>query len=158
MKKSNRKNPSGKGETNKPPTPYPTFPLTPHNGGKWMKKIRGKLHYFGRWGKTVDGIMTRIPGDGWEEALSVYNAQAEALHAGRTPRATAGGFLVKDLCNGFLISKSRMVVSGELARRTFAEYHRTCDRLIATFGSNRLVASQHDGMCCQLSRGGTVRG
>ncbi len=139
MKKCTTKKSVGKGTNCKPPKPYPGFPLTPHNGGKWMKKIRGKLHYFGRWGKTVDGMMERIPGDGWEEALSIYKAQAEALHAGRIPRSTSGGFLVKDLCNGFLISKQRMVDSGELAKRTFHEYYKTCDRLIATFGSNRLV-------------------
>lgn len=44
--------------------------------------------------------MERISGDVWEKTLSIYKAQAEALHAGRTPRATADGFLVKDLCNG----------------------------------------------------------
>ena len=132
--KSSRKQSSGK-----PPKPYPTFPLTPHNGGKWMKKIRGKLHYFGRWGRMVDGLMERIPGDGWEEALTIYKAQAEALHAGRTPRETSGGFLVKHMCEAFLVSKKRLVDSGELSSRTFSEYRQSTDRMVATFGGNRLV-------------------
>ncbi|HXD84849.1 MAG TPA: hypothetical protein VN641_00035, partial [Urbifossiella sp.] len=29
--------------------PYREFSLTPHRGGKWMKKIRGNIYYFGRW-------------------------------------------------------------------------------------------------------------
>ena len=27
--------------------PYAEYPLTPHPTGRWCKKIRGKLHYFG---------------------------------------------------------------------------------------------------------------
>ncbi len=140
MAKNSKKNARNNNKVSKPPKPYPTFPLTPHNGGKWMKQIKGKLYYFGRWGRIVNGVMERIDAEScWEEALTIYKAQAEALHAGRTPRPAQGEFLVKDLCNGFLISKSRMVESGELTKRTFKDYHKTCDRLIEMFGSNRVV-------------------
>ena len=51
-----------------------------------MKKIRGQLIYFGNWGRRFNGKMVRMPDDGWQEALEIYKAQAEDLHAGRTPR------------------------------------------------------------------------
>lgn len=139
MQKRNRKKAFGKSECAKPQKPYPGFPLNPHASGKWQKKIRGKCHYFGKWGRVVDGVMERIPGDGWEEALTIYKAQAEALHSGKTPRPTSDGFTVMDLCNFFLTSKQSLVDSGELSSRTFAEYRKTTDRMIAKFGKNRLI-------------------
>ncbi len=75
----------------KPTKPYAEFPLTPHASGKWMKKIRGTIFYFGAWATRVDGKLVRVAGDGWEAALEEYKAVADDLHAGRTPRVTADG-------------------------------------------------------------------
>ena len=33
----------------KPSKPHPSFPLFAHLIGSWAKKVRGKMHYFGRW-------------------------------------------------------------------------------------------------------------
>src|SRR5688572_16518884 len=88
-------------DADRPWKPYPDFPLTPHPSGAWQKKIRGRIHYFGKWGRRINGVMTRVPGDGWEEALAQYKAQADDLHAGRTPQVAAGELTVADLCNRF---------------------------------------------------------
>jgi hypothetical protein len=50
----------------KPAKPYPDFPLFPHGTGRWAKKIRGKLHYFGKW-------------DNWQDALTLYQKRAGEL-------------------------------------------------------------------------------
>lgn len=71
--------------TDWPRKPYPDFPLSPHPSDKWQKKIRGKIVYFGRWANRVNGVLVRIDGDGWQEALESYNAQAADLHAGDGP-------------------------------------------------------------------------
>ena len=139
MTKSTRKPKSRKAATDRPKKPYADFPLTPHASGAWQKKILGKVHYFGRWAKIVKGKLTRIEGDGWQEALTLYKAQADDLHAGRTPRTKAGGLTVMELCNRFLTAKKNKVAAGELTERTFVEYRQTTDRLVATFGKDRLV-------------------
>ena len=47
--------------------PYKDFPLTAHPNGQWVKKIRGKVHYFG----------TDL-----QEALARYQEERDDLHAG----------------------------------------------------------------------------
>jgi hypothetical protein len=42
----------------RPSKPYPEFPLFAHATGRWAKKIRGRLNYFGRWEDT-DGALTK---------------------------------------------------------------------------------------------------
>jgi integrase len=126
--------------TVKPAKPYPDFPLTPHPSGHWCKKIRGKVHFFGPWGRRVNGTLERLPGNGADEALARYNEQAADLHAGRKPRPEAGALTVKALCNDFLNVKQTLVKSGELSRQSWVEYRRACDLLVERFGKGRLVA------------------
>lgn len=125
----------------KPGEPYKGFPLSPHASGAWQKKIRGKLHYFGRWGKSINGKLVRLPGDEWwRPALELYKAQADDLHAGRTPRKVGtDGLTVKDLADRFYTAKLRKLESGELSPRSLHEYDGTCARIVKAFGRDRLV-------------------
>src|SRR4051794_23853080 len=113
MSSDSTRKPRPRKAADRPKKPYPEFPLTPHPSGAWQSKIRGKIHYFGRWGKIVNGKMVRIEGDGWKAALDAYKAVADDLHAGRTPRVKSDGLTVADLCNRFLTAKLRKVSSGE---------------------------------------------
>ncbi len=91
--------------------PYAGFPLTPHPSGRWCKKIRGKLVYFGK----LDS-----PG----AALERFNRDWPYLKDGRTPPPidTGDGCTVGLLCNAFLASKRSQLESGELSARSFQDY------------------------------------
>lgn len=110
----------------KPEKPYPEFPLFAHATNRWAKKIRGKLVYFGPWADP-------------EAALHKYLDQKDDLHAGRTPRTEGGGLTIRDLCNRFLMSKRRIVETGELTHRSYVDYNAATDRIVACFGRTRLV-------------------
>jgi integrase len=114
------------GKPARPEKPYPEFPLFPHATRRWAKKIRGTMHYFGPW-------------DDPEAALRKYQEQRDDLHAGRTPRVQGDGLTVRELVNRFLTSKKHLADAGEIAPRTFGEYHAACGRLGEAFGLSRLV-------------------
>jgi len=110
----------------KPAKPRPDFPLFPHAAGYWAKKIRGKMHYFGRWEDP-------------EGALTAYLDQADALHAGRLPREEAGAVTVKALVNAFLAHKEALRDAGELTPRMYQDYHAACELLLKHAGKGRLA-------------------
>src|SRR5262245_58915923 len=113
--------------SSKPAKPYPDFPLFPHATGRWAKKIRGKMHYFGKW-------------DDPDGALAKYLAEKDDLHAGRTPREAPEALTVFTLCGKFLTTKKRMREAGELALRSFDDYVNICQLIIRAFGKGRLVS------------------
>jgi hypothetical protein len=47
---------------------------------------------------------------------------------------------IKDSANAFLNAKTALLDGGELSPRTWADYKRVCDLLVAHFGKQRLVA------------------
>jgi integrase len=116
----------------RPAKPYPEFPLTPHPTGRWCKKIRGRIHYFGPW-------------DDPDAALAKYLEQRDALHAGRKPRTDSEAVTIKDVANAFLNAKQALVDAGELSALTWADYRLIAGELLKQFGKGRLVADLDAG-------------
>ena len=115
------------------------FPLWEHPSGRWAKKVRQKVYYFGKVGGEVEK----------QKALEKWLDQKDDILAGRTPRARTDGLLLGDpphdpdsavgLVNRFLSAKAQRLESGEISRRTFADYEATCRRLVDVFGWSRRV-------------------
>ncbi len=110
--------------------PHPDFPLFPHARGYWAKKIRNKLHYFGKIADDPDG----------QKALNLWLDQKDHLLAGRVPPVRREGLTLNDLANRFLTAKKHLLESGEITPRTFSESYATCQRLIKFFGGAHLLA------------------
>jgi hypothetical protein len=98
--------------------PREDFPLFPHATGRWAKKVRGKLKYFGKTAVDPQGAA----------ALKLWLDQKDDLLAGRTPRTSGEGLTVAALANSFLTSKAQQRDAGELAPRSFTEYFSSADR------------------------------
>jgi integrase len=137
---SSKSNKSGK-----PSKPYPEFPLGAANNGRWQKRIKGRLYYFGRWGKVVDGVMTRLSEDGnWREALDIYRVRIDDIQAGReivepSKKDDPDALTVGRMCNRFLSAKLQRLKSGEISARSFAEYRASTERMIETFGAKTVI-------------------
>lgn len=110
----------------KPAKPHPDYPLFPHANGQWAKKIKGKLHYFGRWDEPA-------------AALAKWLEEKDDLLAGRTPATKQDGLTLADLANRFLTDKQSRVESGELTHRSWMDYHTSCSRVVDEFGKTRRV-------------------
>ena len=124
MHKSTRKK-----AAEKPAKPRPDFPLFPHARGYWAKKVRQKLHYFGKIADDPEG----------KAALDLWLDQKDDLLAGRTPRVHREGLTLRDLANHFMTAKKQLLETREITPRTFSELHATCERLGATFDFARFV-------------------
>jgi integrase len=112
----------------KPAKPYPDYPLTAHPAGYWCKKIRGKIHYFGKW-------------DDPDGAQAKYREQQDDLHAGRTPRADPQTITVKELANHFLNERQKDVDARSLSLRTWRDYRSIMAMLVQGLGKARLVST-----------------
>ena len=95
---TNRIKSSHRKKSQRPPKPYLTFPLTVHPSGRWCKRIRNRLHYFGYW-RNANGSLKSDGGD-WQTALELYKSQADDLHAGRISRTCRNRPLIsKTVCS-----------------------------------------------------------
>jgi integrase len=114
--------------------PRSDFPLTAHPSGRWCKKIKGKLHYFGP-------IIANDNGASAQAALDKWLHDKDELLAGRVPRQHHANErrTLRYLCDMFIITKEKLRDAGELSMHSWRDYYAVCESLIATFGRDRLL-------------------
>jgi hypothetical protein len=120
---------TGSAPRSKPAKPYEGFPMFVHPSGQWAKKINKRLFYFGVWADP-------------EAALERLNREYPYRKDGRTPPPVdvSDGCTLQQLANEFLRSKEERLNAGYLSPRSFRDYFKTCELLVAEFGRERLVA------------------
>ena len=104
--------------------PRPDFPLFPHATGRWAKKVRQRLIYFGRISDDPKG----------KKALDLWLTQRDDLLSGRQPKMPSEELTVAGLCNQFLTAKRLRVDSHEMTARSWGDYYRSCESVVAEFG------------------------
>lgn len=113
-----------KSKPTKPAKPRPDFPLTAHANGRWCKKIRGKVHFFGVWADP-------------DTALQKYLDDRDDLQAGRIPRRLSATTLnVGAVVNLWLKRCDDLKTAGELQSVTLHEYLRIGRQIVEHFGRN----------------------
>jgi hypothetical protein len=115
----------------KPVKPHKDYPLYAHASGRWAKRIRGRIHYFGPW-------------DDPQAALEKYLEQRDDLLAGRTPREA--GLTVELLCEQFLDAKKAKVASHELTQRSWDDYYDTCKQIVKVIGRRAVEGLRPDDL------------
>ena len=128
-----------------PDKPYADFPLFAHQTGRWAKKIRKKLRFYGRWGRVAAGKVVAVEdvdksaADALTEFQRCWPFHSQGLDA---PEPDGEQHLtLKELSNTFLANKKNRMQSGELSAQSFDDYYRICATLIDRFGRDRRVDS-----------------
>ena len=102
------------------------FPLTLHSTGQYCKKIKGKMHYFGKDKK---------------QALERHLERAAFLHNGKTKmfKTTNGNMTLKRLCDIYLQHQQAKTASAEITKRHHADQTSCLKKFMSFIGQHRKV-------------------
>lgn len=111
--------------------PRPGFPLFPHASGRWAKKVKGRLVYFGSTATDPRG----------DAALLIWNDERDEIYAtGRRAAPKTDAPTIGRIVNAFLEARAVDVQTGELSQRTWLDYKAVSVQMIDTFGRHRPLA------------------
>lgn len=102
----------------RPKKPWKDFPLFPHRGGTWAKKIDGKHKHFGPWSDP-------------KGAYERYDQFMGAARLGIGKAKSVGSMTVEDIIDGYMTHQHGRVNTKQLSLRSL----RDCDAATFRFGS-----------------------
>lgn len=103
--------------------------LTQHPRGYFVRRVNGKMRYFGKKGGSL------------ADALKDYEFKAPYYEAGLEPPKQLAGVTLLEALDKFLIAKREKVDQGDLAEVTFKDYQVQCKSILAVLGGGRNVNS-----------------
>lgn len=118
------------------------FPLWQRKDGRWCRKIKQRVFYFGTDRET---------------ALEKWLDQKDDLLASRIPRERSEELTVQQLAEAYVTSKKLLVDAGQLAGSTFKKQVAACKQIKRYFGGGRLVVdlgpSDFEGFRAEVQKG-----
>ena len=114
---------SARKDRKKPKKPHKDFPLFPHATGRWAKKVRGKLEYFGPWEDP-------------QAALESWVEHKDNLLAGRKRKTAAGvkQVSIDHACDHYLDHIEEKVDKGKRSKHWYEDVRGTCTIIKETLG------------------------
>jgi integrase len=104
-----------------------------HKGKQlWCKKVGKTFHYFGSVAADPTG----------DEALQQWLAQKDRILAGQPKTQSVeehGVMPISELADRYLVSKRRLVESGDRVERTWKDAKAACDRMVSCWGKQKRV-------------------
>ena len=100
------------------------LPAAAHPSGRWCKKVRGKIIFFGK-------IVPDDAGQSAQTALDKWLDEKDDMLAGRISRArrAESGPTLRELVNKFLTAKAALRDAGKLSNHTWQDYHKVSEYL-----------------------------
>jgi integrase len=113
--------------------------MAAHPGGQWVKKVRGKIRYFGAWANPdPDNAKAKAAIDKYMNFMrATDNGEQDLAQPLQVVRPEV--LNLDTMVNGFMGDKHRSVESGDLSARQFAEYRKLGNLILSTLGKQRLV-------------------
>jgi hypothetical protein len=96
--------------------PYPDFPLTAHNNGQWIKKVRGRQYGFGPLSDPQGSLAN------WLKRKDAILAGLELLAPESSPNADVENMTWDGLLDRFLAAKVKAHAAGDLRARSLSDY------------------------------------
>lgn len=140
---TNSSKPLIKGKPTVPPKPYAAYPLFAHQSGRWAKKVKQKIRFYGRWGRVVGGKMTPLEDQdkAAADALAEFN-RCWPFHSQSKDAPAVGseaGVTLLELVNKFIETKKERMENGELSVHSYEGYYRLCRLLLDHFGKTQRI-------------------